>query len=241
MKILTAAEMGKADQCTAEEFNIPLASLMEQAGAAVARFCLRRYPLALAVTVLCGRGNNGGDGLVAARYLAAAGRRVHVLLTNQESEFKDESAMAMQRLRVDASSVVVETIAKESAEAQINAALASAELVVDALLGTGFKPPLRGRAVELRDKLADLSTPVVAVDLPSGWDADSLSLRAETAFRVDAVVTFTAPKLAHVFGSMTRGPVVVAPIGSPDAAIVSTNLPSALVLSMRIKAPSAMY
>lgn len=223
MKILTAAEMGEADRRTAEEFNIPLASLMEQAGEAVAHFCLRRYPLALSITVLCGRGNNGGDGLVAARCLAAAGRKVHVLLTNPESDFKSESAVAMGRLRADASSVMVETLAKDTAEAQMDAALISAELIIDALLGTGFKPPLRGRAVELRDKLAEMATPVVAVDLPSGWDADSLALRAETAFRADAVVTFTAPKLAHVFGSMTSGPVVVAGIGSPDAAVVSAE------------------
>ena len=65
---------------------------------------------------------------------------------------------------------------------------------------------------------------MVAVDVPSGWDADSMVASCEGAFRADAVVTFTAPKLAHVFGDMTggaRGPVVVAEIGSPDAAVVS--------------------
>jgi hydroxyethylthiazole kinase-like uncharacterized protein yjeF len=94
---------------------------------------------------------------------------------------------------------------------------------VDALVGTGFKPPLRGRAAELRDKVAGLSTPVVAVDVPSGWDADSVAMRSDSAFRADGVVTFTAPKLAHVFGYMTAGPVVVAEIGSPDTAVLSTG------------------
>lgn len=221
MKILTAAEMGEADRRTAEEFAVPLASLMEQAGAAVAKFCLRHYPVANAITVLCGKGNNGGDGLVAARYLAAAGRKVRVLLIGQESDFKGEAAAAMRQLRAEAASVVVESLAKETADAQMNDALSSAGLIVDALVGTGFKPPMRGRAAELRDKVAQLTTPVVAVDLPSGWDADSLAMRADSAFRADAVVTFTAPKLAHVFGNMTRGPVVVAGIGSPNAAVVS--------------------
>ncbi len=75
-------------------------------------------------------------------------------------------------------------------------------------------------AAALREKLADHQAPVVSVDLPSGWDADATSIHAE-AFRSDAVVTFTAPKLAHVFGALTRGPIAVAPIGSPEQAIVS--------------------
>jgi hydroxyethylthiazole kinase-like uncharacterized protein yjeF len=73
MEILTAAEMGAADRRTAEEFGVPLATLMENAGGAVARFCLRQYPAAERVVVLCGKGNNGGDGMVAARVLAGAG------------------------------------------------------------------------------------------------------------------------------------------------------------------------
>ena len=75
MEILTSAEMGATDRRTAEEFGVPLAELMENAGAAVAGFCLRQYPAAERVVVLCGKGNNGGDGLVAARVLAAAGVR----------------------------------------------------------------------------------------------------------------------------------------------------------------------
>jgi len=71
--------------------------------------------------------------------------------------------------------------------------------------------------------VAGLSTPVVAVDVPSGWDADSVAMRSDSAFRADGVVTFTAPKLAHVFGYMTAGPVVVAEIGSPDTAVLSTG------------------
>ncbi len=99
------------------------------------------------------------------------------------------------------------------------------------MVGTGFKPPLRGRAVLLREMVERLDTPMVAVDLPSGWDADSLEQTADGSFRADAVVTFTAPKMAHVFGHLTRndktggtfGPVVVAGIGSPEQAVVSNS------------------
>ena len=99
------------------------------------------------------------------------------------------------------------------------------ELFLDAILGTGFHPPLRGVAAALKNKLADHPAPVVSVDLPTGWDADSTAMSAPDAFRSDAVITFTAAKLAHVFGALTRGPVAVAQIGSPaDLAVSNSHL-----------------
>ena len=92
MEILTSAEMSAADRRTADEFGVPLAKLMENAGAAVAGFCLRRYAAAERVLVLCGKGNNGGDGFVAARVLAEAGVDVAVLLLGREDEVKGEAA-----------------------------------------------------------------------------------------------------------------------------------------------------
>src|ERR1700733_15815079 len=103
MKILTAAEMGAADRRTAAEFGVRVEALMERAGGAVAAFCLRRYQAAARVVVLCGKGNNGGDGLVAARVLAAAGRTVQVLLLGRADEVKGEAAGALRRLREEAS------------------------------------------------------------------------------------------------------------------------------------------
>jgi len=93
--------------------------------------------------VLCGKGNNGGDGLVVARHLAGIGKSVKVLLTGLESEFAGEAAGMMTRLRSEAPAVQVETLAKETAGRQMDEALDWAELIVDALVGTGFKPPLR--------------------------------------------------------------------------------------------------
>jgi NAD(P)H-hydrate epimerase len=243
MQILTSAEMSAADRRTAEEFGVPLAELMENAGGAVAGFCLRRYAAAERVVALCGKGNNGGDGLVAARVLAAAGVDVEVLLLGREDEVKGEAdhpseqarrgprAVALRRLREDAPEVEVREVVDEAALAAASGGLERAELVIDAVVGTGFKPPLRGLAAAVREMVAKVNAVVVAVDLPSGWDADSMEQRAEGAFRADAVVTFTRPKLAHVFGSLTGssknggafGPVVVAEIGSPDAAVVSAS------------------
>ena len=231
MQILTSAEMSAADRRTAEEFGVPLAELMENAGGAVAGFCLRRYAAAERVVALCGKGNNGGDGLVAARVLAAAGVDVEVLLLGRADEVKGEAAVALRRLREDAPEGEVREVVDEAALAAASGGVERAELVIDAVVGTGFKPPLRGLAAAVREMVAKVNAVVVAVDLPSGWDADSMEQRAEGAFRADAVVTFTRPKLAHVFGSLTGssknggafGPVVVAEIGSPDAAVVSAS------------------
>jgi NAD(P)H-hydrate epimerase len=226
MEILTSTEMGAADRRTAEHFGVPLAELMENAGAAVANFCLRQVPAAERVLVLCGKGNNGGDGFVAARVLAEVGVDAAVLLLGREDEVKGEAAAALTRLRAEAPAVAISPVTDEAALATVRNAIDSADLLIDAVVGTGFKPPLRGLPAALRELVAKSAAPVVAVDLPSGWDADSTAQTAPDAFRADAVVTFTAPKLAHVFGHLTSatfGPVAVAEIGSPAEAIVSAG------------------
>jgi NAD(P)H-hydrate epimerase len=221
MKMLTAAEMAATDRKTAQA-GVALETLMENAGAAVARFVLRRYRKAQRVLVICGKGNNGGDGLVAARHLAVEGRRVKVLLLADASALSGEAAGAFARLKAEREVKIF--YARDVAELQGEARrLTEAEVIVDAVLGTGFKPPLREMAAAVRLLLAEVTTPVVAVDLPSGWDADSYAETSGTAFRADAVVTFTAPKPAHLFGHLTNGPVVVAEIGSPESVVRSAE------------------
>ena len=227
MKILTAEEMGAADRRSVEA-GVSVRTLMQHAGEAVARFCLRRFGGDGLVVVLAGKGNNGGDGMVAAARLAEAGRSVRVALLGKASELKGEAEKAFCLAKIDKagrkpSRVEVREIKDE---AGMRAALEGAALVIDAVVGTGVKPPLRGLAVVAQGLLAESDVPVVAVDLPSGWDADSMEEKAEGAFRADAVVTFTAPKLAHVFGHLTAatfGPVVVAEIGTPEEAIESAT------------------
>ena len=213
--------MGALDRRTAEA-GTPLQDLMEAAGAAVAAFVLRQYAEAARVMVLCGKGNNGGDGFVVARLLAGEGVGVRVLLVGSRDQVKGEAAESLRRLEESTSDAVVEEIDESVAADELVTFLDEADLLVDAVFGTGFKPPLRGAAVTLRDALARIAVPVVAVDLPSGWDADSYEETVEDAFRAEAVVTFTAPKVAHVFGHLTAdvfGPVVVGGIGSPEELI----------------------
>ena len=232
MKILTADEMRAVDRATTERFGVPSLDLMHNAGKAVARFVLREYPDQRHICVLCGKGNNGGDGFVAARVLANHGCAVAVLLLGDPSELRGDAQAAYRELtgafqKLDIAHLIVSVHDEQALGSdEIRGLVQSDVLLIDAVVGTGFKPPLRGVAAALRDQVNALPCPVVAVDLPSGWDADSRHFSAEGAFRADAVVTFTAPKLAHVSGNLTgsaSGPIVVAPIGSPEAAIASAT------------------
>jgi ADP-dependent NAD(P)H-hydrate dehydratase / NAD(P)H-hydrate epimerase len=221
MKILTADEMRTTDRVTVDRYGVSSLELMENAGQAVARFAMREFPQAAYITVLCGRGNNGGDGFVAARALAAGGRKVKVLLLGYPADLKGDAKKMFDRMEI------VPTLVPDEAAlttAQITDLLDESELFLDAVVGTGFKPPLKGVALALRNRVNSLAAPMIAVDLPSGWDADSREYLGDGAYRADVVVTFTAPKLAHVCGNLTDSayrPIVVAPIGSPDAAIES--------------------
>jgi hydroxyethylthiazole kinase-like uncharacterized protein yjeF len=230
MQILTAGEMAEADRRSAE-WGVPVSTLMENAGAAVARFVLRHGPAEGLIVALCGKGNNGGDGLVAAAHLARAGRPVRIALLGSAAELKPPVMTVYAQ--AGATQAEIREVLDEEA---LRAAMAGAALIVDAVVGTGFKPPLRGLAATARALLRDSSAPVVSVDLPSGWDADSADLAGprsadgqEEAFRADAVVSFAAPKIAHIFGHLTPGntfgPVVVADIGTPAGALqTSTDL-----------------
>ncbi len=235
MKILTAAEMGATDARTVSDYGISFAALMENAGSAVARFVRRELPNAQSIVVLCGKGNNGGDGFVAARHLARSGCEVTVLLLGQVTGTTGEAREMLEALTTPPIEI---TDAAQLNHEPVTDLCSNAHLFIDAVLGTGFKPPIRGLA-QAAGKLLDQFplTPVVSVDLPSGWDADSRAFSEPGAYRSDAVVTFTAPKLAHVSGHLTQGgaltragglkqgPIVVADIGSPAAAIQSqTNL-----------------
>jgi ADP-dependent NAD(P)H-hydrate dehydratase / NAD(P)H-hydrate epimerase len=223
MKILTADEMRAVDRATTERFGVPSLDLMRNAGAAVAQFVLREYPDHHQICVLCGKGNNGGDGFVTARLLAQAGRAVHVVLLGYPSDVKGDAKATLEEMEL-APALAPDEAALHAQD--VHNLIASADLLIDAVVGTGFKPPLRGVAAALRDKVNPLVCPMVAVDLPSGWDADARDFAMDGAFRADAVVTFTAPRLAHVSGNLTgcaSGPIVVAPIGSPEEAIVSAT------------------
>lgn len=227
--------MRDIDRVTSERFGVASTSLMENAGSAVARFILSDYPHIERVGVVCGKGNNGGDGFVAARKLVDAGRSVRVLLLCDPEELKGDAAgmfkAMLPKLQAQGTTplIVREVGGLDSAGA---AEIFSADLIVDAVLGTGFRPPVSVLYAAAIAKMNVSSAPIVAVDIPSGADADAMragsagSSGSEAGYkrdqaRADAIVTFTAPRPAHVFAALTGGPTVIAPIGSPAEAITS--------------------
>jgi len=223
MHVLSAAEMQACDRATTERFGIPSLDLMRAAAAAISAFARAQFPKARHVTVLCGRGNNGGDGMMAARLLSTAGFEVTTVLLGLPNALTGDAAVAWRELTSPLHGRV--HIVETAEDLARHKGALETDLIVDAVVGTGFKPPLKGLALAALEWVKASSAPVLAVDLPSGWPSDETSATVEgPVFAADAVVTFTAPKPVHVFGQLTRRwdqPIVVAPIGSPEGAIVS--------------------
>ncbi|MDR3748730.1 MAG: NAD(P)H-hydrate dehydratase [Acidobacteriota bacterium] len=218
MKITTAAEMREIDRITSERFGVHSLTLMENAGSAIAQFILQNCRQANRIAVICGKGNNGGDGFVLARKLHRAGRVVEVLLLASPSDLRGDALSMYERLPLRP--IIIQN--SQELQAESSRSLANSELLVDAILGTGFTPPVKGLYAEAIAAINRSGKVVVAVDIPSGADSDAMTPQpGEGIVRADAIVTFTAPRPAHVFGNLTRGPVVIAPIGSPPEAVVS--------------------
>ena len=221
MKIVTAAEMRDIDRLTSERFGVPSLTLMESAGSAVAEFALSAYPDAKTFGVICGKGNNGGDGFVAARKLHEAGWEVLVLVLADPAELRGDAATNYERLPAGSAAPPF-AVFKGWGEAKATQAVLGCDVLIDAILGSGFRPPVSGVYGEAIAKMNASSAPVIAVDIPSGADADVMGEQTGAVARADAIVTFTAPRPAHIFRNLTSGPTVVAPIGSPDEAIRSS-------------------
>jgi ADP-dependent NAD(P)H-hydrate dehydratase / NAD(P)H-hydrate epimerase len=211
MKVLTAAQMRSVDRQTIER-GVPGIVLMENAGNRVVNFLEKRFaPLAgQRIAILCGKGNNGGDGMVVARQLAT---RFHpasldVVLYAAPEELKGDAATNLKMLQACGCSV--------AREIPLRARIAT--LVIDALLGTGVSGPASGQLLEgIREINSGFPlAKVVAVDIPSGMPSDSGDPTGEFA-RADATVTFTAPKVAQALAPNCDhvGELVVVPIGSP--------------------------
>jgi NAD(P)H-hydrate epimerase len=218
VKIVTAAEMREIDRATSARFGVPSLTLMENAGTAVAKFVEENYPDAKRIAVVCGKGNNGGDGFVAARKLHEQGRRVQVLLLARPADLQGDAATMFARLPVQSISIL------EAADLEKDPGRSgfASELLLDAVLGTGFRPPVSGVYAKAIEAINAQPAPVVAVDIPSGADADATGPQTGLIARANAIMTFTAPRPAHVFSALTSGVTVVPPIGSPEEAIVST-------------------
>jgi ADP-dependent NAD(P)H-hydrate dehydratase / NAD(P)H-hydrate epimerase len=204
-ELLTSEEMGHADRL-AVAAGVPSMNLMEAAGKAVAD-AAAAMTRGDQVVVVCGPGNNGGDGVVAARVLRERGLGVRLLRLANEAALRGDGAEAARRWG-------------GPVETATPAALAGADLIVDALFGAGLARPLDGTARSLVDAINASSVPVLAVDLPSGINGTT-GAEMGVSVRATRTVTFFRRKPGHLLlpGRLHCGPTSIADIGIPDAVL----------------------
>jgi len=209
---LTREQIRELDRRAIEEFGIPGVVLMENAGRAVADAASALQPRRVAI--ICGKGNNGGDGYVCARHLFNRGAQPAVLVFAQLDQIAGDAAINLEiirRMRLD----ILDVTVPEQLEA-VQQRLVTADLVVDALLGTGAAGEVRGIIRSGIEIINRCGKPVLAVDIPSGLDANTGEVLG-ACVRADTTVTFVAPKTGFTRG---RGPehvgrVIVAEISIP--------------------------
>ncbi|MDN3719520.1 NAD(P)H-hydrate epimerase [Roseibium salinum] len=199
--LLTPEEMGRADRLTVER-GVPGIDLMERAGQAVARAAERMVSGIRPILVLCGPGNNGGDGFVAARYLAAAGHSVDVRLIRPAEHLKGDALEAFGHMELPYAAA----LEGDGVASDLTPALERAELVIDALFGAGLDRPLSGAVLALVEAVNRSGVPVLAVDLPSGLNgADGAILGG--AIKARATITFFFREKAGASALSGPGPV----------------------------------
>ncbi|MGB7281019.1 MAG: NAD(P)H-hydrate dehydratase [Candidatus Acidiferrum sp.] len=228
MKALTAAEMREVDRLTTERYGIPSLQLMETAGAHVAEVVLRTFTPERPgrVAVLCGKGNNGGDGFVAARKLKEARWETQVILFGARNEVRGDAAANLEHwLR---NSGVVTEITDPGALENVWSKIENSNVIVDALLGTGLHGPATGVIADAITKLnrlsgnATLPRPalILGVDIPSGLPSDGEPAQGPV-LNVHRTVTFTAPKMGQLVSrdAACCGQLEVEEIGSPEGLV----------------------
>lgn len=231
MRAVTSAQIAELDRRASEQHGIAVAALMDAAGrrtAQAAAQLLRSRPGR--VTVLAGKGNNGGDGFVAARYMAAQGTPVRALLIAPEAEYRGEPLRTLKEARAAG----VEIMAPDGDA--VGPLLSSTSLIIDALFGTGFRGPARGPAAAFIEAANASEAPILAVDVPSGLDADTGQPEGP-CIRARATVTMGLPKVGLLLypGVELAGEIYVADIGYPQGLVEESTASAHLVTSEMVK------
>jgi ADP-dependent NAD(P)H-hydrate dehydratase / NAD(P)H-hydrate epimerase len=230
MKVLTAAEMREVDRLTGERYAIPSLQLMETAGRRVADACYpaidRSTTEPARIAVLCGKGNNGGDGFVAARHLQSPGTKVSLYLFSEPGDLHGDAAANFHRWA--ASGNPVTSITDETAWQAAWMEISRANVIVDAIFGTGFRGAVTGVValaisdINRQSKNATAVWPalILAVDTPSGLPSDGQPAGGPVLY-AHKTVTFTAPKPGQLISrdSVAVGALEVADIGSPSSLV----------------------
>lgn len=218
MKILDAAQMRNIDQRATERFGVPSIVLMENAAIAVVDALFAHYPDSDRVAILCGTGANGGDGFAVARHLENRGVVPVVIITGDRASIHGD---ALTNLTIcERIGIPIYDIREGDDVESVLAHASDADVIVDAIFGTGLNRAPAGIHADVIRDLAELRIPVLAVDLPSGANASSPH-PFEPCVQAEVTVTFAAPKICHVFepAALYCGEVIVADITIPEAAV----------------------
>jgi hydroxyethylthiazole kinase-like uncharacterized protein yjeF len=220
MEVLTGQQMRNVDRRTIDEMGIDGLLLMESAGQGVATALVEDHAAELArgLLIVCGKGNNGGDGLVVGRHLKRLGYSPRILLLARAEEIRGDAAVNLRAAR--ASGVEIEEVVDEATWRVALSTLDQNELVLDAILGTGIKGGARGLAAKVIQDLNASTLPIVALDIPSGLDADSTDVPG-VVLGAEHTYTLCRPKLPIAVGTSAphAGSWRVIPIGIPDDAV----------------------
>src|SRR5947209_6630245 len=234
MHILTAAQRKSIDRRATERFGISSIVLMENAAIAVVDAIGEHYPDCDRAAIFCGLGANGGDGFAVARHLEQRGVVASIFIVGDRTRIRGDAAANLEICGRLALPLYVITDDDSLNEALVHAA--GADVIIDAIFGTGLDRAPAGIYAETIRTINDLGRPIVAVDLPSGADA-STAEPFEPCTRAALTVTFAAPKICHVFepAAVFCGEVIVADISIPHAAIEDENVTLALTTPAEVR------
>jgi len=241
MKLVTASQMRELDRRAIQDVGIPSLVLMENAGRTTYQILRREFPaLKGEVAVVAGRGNNGGDGFVVARYLANAGLPVAVFLLGERAQVRGDARVNLDILAH--LGVPVEEVLTGAGLNPVIHRLAKAGLIVDALLGTGLNSPVQGLMAALIERLNHLRAPVLAVDIPTGLSADTGEVLG-VALKAEVTVTYGWPKLGQIVppGRDYVGRLWQVDISIPPALAQDVNLELAEASDLRALLPSRSF
>ncbi len=232
MKILSSAAMKKVDQRTIEDFGMPGVVLMETAGLRVVEYILTLFQKGARIVVIAGPGNNGGDGLVSARLLAKAGFSVTLWSTVKPAAYRGDAGINEKLLAK--MEFPFHHLAEKKDFDRFREDLNCADLVVDAILGIGIDRQVEGLLAETIDMVNLSNVPVLAVDIPSGVNADSGAVMGQ-AIKATWTVTFASPKTGLMLqpGAGLAGNIIVGEIGIPVS--LSEDEPFDLITSAFVK------
>jgi len=227
MKILTSDQMRNVDRRATDRFGIPSLLLMENAAIAVVDAIFEHFPGCERASIFCGPGSNGGDGFAIARHLENRGVVPAVFICGDRKKYSGDAATNLaicERLALP----IYEITSEDSLDAALVHA-SDADVIVDAVFGTGLNRAPEGIYAEVIRSINELALPIVAVDVPSGANASSIE-PFDPCVQAQVTVTFAAPKMCHVFepAAIQCGEVVVADISIPDAAIQDENVTLAM-------------